>query len=239
LALYNNSSGGANIAVGDYAGYNLSTGSSNIDIGNLGVPGDGNTIRIGGGNQIGGNQTRAFIAGIRGVTTGAADAIAVVIDSNSQLGTVSSSRRYKSDIASIGDATDGLMRLRPVTFRYLKYGENGPLQYGLIAEEVAEVYPELVARNKEGEVETVMYQFLAPMLLNEVQKQHGRIEEQQSENKALGQRTAELQAENAALRDQLERHTLDLRTENAALHDQLERLMRRVEQLEAKRNAAQ
>src|SRR5207249_11229099 len=79
----------------------------------------------------------------------------------------------------MGDATDGLMRLRPVTFRYLKHGDNAPLQYGLIAEEVAEVYPELVARNKDGEVETVMYQFLAPMLLNELQKEHRRNEEQQ------------------------------------------------------------
>jgi predicted RNase H-like nuclease (RuvC/YqgF family) len=124
------------------------------------------------------------------------------------------------------------MRLRPVTFRYRTHGENAPLQYGLIAEEVAEVYPGLVARNKDGEVETVMYQFLAPMLLNEVQKQHGRIEEQQAENKVLAQCTADLKAENAALRDQLERTTADLRTENVALREHLKHLMRRVDQLE-------
>src|SRR5206468_2747934 len=82
-----------------------------------------------------------------------------------------SSRAVKFDVASMGGATDGLLSLRPVTLRYLAQGENAPLQYGLIAEEVADVFPELVARNRDGEAESVMYQFLAPMLLNEVQKQ--------------------------------------------------------------------
>jgi hypothetical protein len=129
------------------------------------------------------------------VTTGATNAVAVLIDSNGQLGTTSSSRRVKFDIAGMGDGTDGLMRLRPVTFRYLAYGINAPLQYGLIAEEVAEVYPELVARNKDGEVETVMYQFLAPMLLNEVQKEHRRNEEQQKTIDRLEQRLQALEAQ--------------------------------------------
>ena len=71
------------------------------------------------------------------------------------------------------------MKLRPVTFRYIAHGANAPLQYGLIAEEVAEVYPELVAHNSDGRVQSIMYQFLAPMLLNEVQKQHQKIDEQQ------------------------------------------------------------
>ncbi len=193
--------GSFNSALGFLAGDNLTTGDYNIDIGNAGVAAEGRTIRIGDNNQL-----RTFIAGINGVTTGGA-AVAVLIDANGQLGTVSSSRRYKFDIASMGDATDGLMRLRPVTFRYLAHGDHAPLQYGLIAEDVAEVYPELVTRNKDGEVETVMYQFLTPMLLNEVQKQRRRIEEQQAEN--------------------------------ATLRDQLEKLTRRIDQLEAKRNATQ
>jgi hypothetical protein len=224
LALYHNTSGNGNIAIGDSAGGNLTTGDNNIDIGNQGVAAEANTIRIG----TGGTQTKAFIAGISGVTTGGA-AVAVVVDANGQLGTVSSSRRYKADIAGMGDATEGLMRLRPVRFRYLAHGDNAPVQYGLIAEEVAEVYPELVARNKDGEVETVMYQFLPPMLLNEVQKQQTTIA---ALNRTLDQRTADLQAENAALRDQFD-------AEKAVLRDQLQRLMQRVEQLEVKRSARQ
>jgi Chaperone of endosialidase len=153
------------------AGSNIATGNYNIDIANPGVSDESNTIRVG---DV---QTRTFIAGIRGVTT-AGSAIPVLIDSNGQLGTASSSRRYKFDISDMEHATDDLMRLRPVTFRYLAHGDNAPLQYSLIAEEVADVYPDLVARNKDGEVETVMYQFLAPMLLNEVQKQRREIDEQ-------------------------------------------------------------
>jgi hypothetical protein len=178
-ALYH-TTGSGNIAVGGTAGQNLTTGDNNIDIGNLGVASEAGIIRIG----TGGTHTKTFIAGISGVTTGLA-AVPVLIDANGQLGTASSSRRYKFDINSLDASTDGLMRLRPVTFRYLAQGDNAPLQYGLIAEEVAEVYPEMVTRNKDGEVETVMYQFLAPMLLNEVQKEHRQIEEQQKTIDAL------------------------------------------------------
>jgi polyhydroxyalkanoate synthesis regulator phasin len=218
-ALYSKTTGGYNIALGDSAGANLTAGSYNIDIGNIGGTTESNTIRIG----TSPNHGRAFIAGIRGVTVGA-DALNVVIDSTGQLGTtvgVPSSRRYKFDINSIGDSTERLMSLRPVTFRYLAHGDNAPLQYGLIAEEVAEIYPEMVTRNKDGEVETVMYQFLAPMLLNEVQKQHRQIEEQQKTIEALNTTLAQ--------------RTTEDQTASAALRDELERLMRRIEQLEGKR----
>ena len=102
----------------------------------------------------------------------------MLIDSNGQLGTVSSSRRVKDDIADMDAASSALMTLRPVTFHY-KSDQNPSgrtLQYGLIAEEVAEVYPGLVARSADGQIETVLYQFLPPMLLNEVQKQQRTIE---------------------------------------------------------------
>jgi len=184
-----NTSGYNNVALGDSAGLLLTTGDFNVDIENHGVAGESGTIRIGDSNY----HTRAFIAGIRGVTTGMANAVNVVIDSNGQLGTVSSSRRFKFDIKAMDAATDGLMQLRPVTFRYLAHGDNAPLQYGLIAEEVAEVYPEMVAHSKDGEVESVMYQFLAPMLLNEVQKQHRKIEEQQNTIDALTRRIEALE----------------------------------------------
>jgi hypothetical protein len=104
-------------------------------------------------------------------------------------------RRQADRVACLIESASELDYVHSLVFRYLAHGDNAPLQYGLIAEEVAEVYPELVARNKDGQVETVMYQFLAPMLLNEVQKEHRRNEEQANA----------FQAENAALRDQLER----------------------------------
>ena len=95
-----------------------------------------------------------------------------MIDSNGQLGTVSSSRRYKEDIADMGDASARIETLRPVTFRYKKPYANGekPVQFGLIAEEVAETFPELAVFNAAGQPETVKYQDLTPLLLNEVQK---------------------------------------------------------------------
>jgi hypothetical protein len=179
-ALASVTTGNSNIAIGSFAGSNITNGDHNVDIDNAGLAADANTMRIGSVSQ-----GRTFIAAIRGITTGAADAIPVVIDSNGQLGTMSSSRRNKFDVAEMGTATDSLMRLRPVTFRYLAHGENAPLQYGLIAEEVADVYPELVTHDKDGQAETVMYQFLAPMLLNEVQKEHRKIEQQQKTIDAL------------------------------------------------------
>jgi hypothetical protein len=185
-ALYQNTTGNQNIGIGYYAGFNLTTGNYNIDIGNQGAAAEANTIRI--GDAV--NHTRAFIAGIRGVTTGAVNAVSVMIDSNGQLGTMSSSRRYKFDIADMAKFTDRLMQLRPVTFRYKKYGDDGPLQAGLIAEEVAEIYPELVTHDKDGQPETVMYQFLAPMLLDVVQKQQKTIETLERRLEALEKQLA-------------------------------------------------
>jgi hypothetical protein len=190
------STGSSNIALGTNAGSNLTSGNSNIYIGNDGVSSESTTIRIG----AGGTHTDTFIAGVRGVTTDNADAITVLIDSAGQLGTVSSSRRTKEDIREMGEASAALQRLRPVVFRYRKPFANGskPLQYGLIAEEVAEVYPELVAFDAEGEPETVLYRFLAPLLLTEVQRQQDQIQKQQ----ALLQ---ELRAELAVVKVQLDR----------------------------------
>src|SRR5581483_1599126 len=111
------------------------------------------TIRIGGG------QTSTYIAGIYGVTSGSG--VPVYINSNGQLGTQTSSRKYKEDIRDMGDLTNRLMKLRPVTFYYKHEYDNGPrtLQFGLIAEEVAKVDPDLVAYNPDGTVYTVRYQF--------------------------------------------------------------------------------
>jgi hypothetical protein len=171
-ALAANQTGNFNIAVGATAAANVQ-GSYNIDIGSTGSTGDNNTIRIG---TIG-NQTTFFAAGIYGVSGGNNEAIPVLVDSSGQLVTASSSRRFKEDIQDMGDASRGLMQLRPVTFRYKKPLADGsqPIQYGLIAEEVAEIYPDLVAYSADGQIETVKYQLLDPMLLNEVQRQQAEI----------------------------------------------------------------
>jgi hypothetical protein len=191
-ALYSNTSGSNNIAIGYIAGFNVINTSNNIHIGNLGAANDNGMIRIG----TAGVQTSAFIAGIYGTTTGFPGGVNVLIDSAGQLGTMSSSRRYKEDIAEMGDASSGLMRLRPVTFRYKKpFDDNSkPIQYGLIAEEVAEVYPDLVARSADGQIETVKYQVLDSMLLNELQKQNATITAQKEQIRSLEERLARIEA---------------------------------------------
>jgi Chaperone of endosialidase len=180
-----NSTGSNNIAVGHNAGLNVSGGNSNsIYIGSAGSPGDGNpdgaVIRIGGNTALGdpATQTAFYASGIGNATVSGVPVL--VNTSTGQLGIASSSRRFKEDIQDMSDASDGLMRLRPVTFRYKQPFDDGakPMQYGLIAEEVAEVYPDLVARSADGQIETVKYQLLDPMLLNEVQKQSHHTEQQ-------------------------------------------------------------
>jgi len=202
LALPSVTTGSYNIGIGIEAGTNLTTGGNNIAIGSPGGIGDANTIRIGAISPLpfayeGPAHTRAFIAGVRGVTTATA-AIAVVIGTDGQLGTLSSSRRVKDDIADMGETSNVLMKLRPVTFHYKadKNPQGRTLQYGLIAEEVQKIAPGLVARNAKGEIETVFYQHLAPMLLNEYQKQQHVIEIQAvalaEQKAALAQQTARM-----------------------------------------------
>src|SRR6266498_3332802 len=135
-ALFNNT-GGDNIALGYFAGSLLTTGSNNIDIGNNGVAGESATIRIGSG------QTRTFIAGIFGAT--ASGGMQVFINSAGQLGTATSSRRYKKEIKAMEQTSESILALKPVTFHYKSDATDTP-QFGLIAEEVAEINPDLVVR---------------------------------------------------------------------------------------------
>ena len=168
--------GSTNIALGAGAGGNLTTGGANIDIGNAGVSGESNTIRI--GNNGIPPQNRAFIAGIRGVTTGNANAIPVVIDSAGQLGTTSSSRRFKKEIKPMDSASQSILALKPVTFSY-KSDSTNRLEFGLIAEDVAQVNPNLIVRNENGEIYTVRYDAVNAMLLNEFLKEHRKNEKQE------------------------------------------------------------
>lgn len=206
-AMQTNSTGSSNTAIGDFALGNMVTGSNNtaigasaglgillsnnIDIGNQGTAADSGVIRIG---DV--NQNKFFASGVRGVTTGAADAVGVMIDSSGQLGTVNSSRRYKEDIQDMGEASSGLMKLRPVTYRYQQPYADGskPTDYGLIAEEVEEVYPDMVTHLANGEVETVQYHKINAMLLNEVQKQQRKIAQQEQAIEALKAKLAGMSA---------------------------------------------
>lgn len=188
-ALYSVTSGYHNTAIGYQAGMNQTTGYNNIYIGNnvAGLAGEANTTRIGSG------QTAAYIAGISGATS--SGGAAVYVNGNGQLGTLTSSLRFKEDIQDMSSATEGLSKLRPVTFHYKPEYADGPrlLQYGLIAEEVAQVYPGLVQYNENGEANTVYYQFLAPMLLNEFQKQQRMLDTLKAENSDLRERLERLE----------------------------------------------
>jgi endosialidase-like protein len=170
------STGNFNVAIGQSAGANATSGSNNIYLGPLvlGTAGESNTM------YLGGTQTKTVIAGVRGTTTINANAIPVMIDSAGQLGTVSSSRRFKEDIQDMADLSRRLLQLRPVTFRYKQpFGDGSkPIQFGLIAEEVAEVFPELAVRTADGQIETVHYLNLSVLLVNELQKLHHQVKQQ-------------------------------------------------------------
>jgi polyhydroxyalkanoate synthesis regulator phasin len=194
LSLYSSTTGGANIALGFEAGYDITSGDDNIDIGNLGSSSDNDTIRIG----TPGTHTSFYAAGVHGVTV--SSGVEVFINSSGQLGTVNSSIRFKEDVHDMGEASSAIFRLRPVTYRYKKPYADGskPVDYGLIAEEVADVYPDLIVRGADGQIQTVQYQKLTPMLLNELQKQHrlleqmGKTVEQQQQTMAQQQETIRL-----------------------------------------------
>jgi trimeric autotransporter adhesin len=183
-ALSSNTTGGNNIALGQSAGANLTTGNGNIDIGNAGVAGEAKTIRIG----TTGTQTNAYIAGISGATV--PTGVAVIVDASGHLGTTTSSARFKEAIKPMDKASEAILSLQPVTFRYKHdLDPEGIPQFGLVAEDVAKVNPDLVVRNGEGKVYTVRYEAVNAMLLNEFLKAHRRIEEQ---DKRIDQLTAQL-----------------------------------------------
>ena len=187
-ALLANTTGNRNTAVGNGAGSLATTGSDNIYIGGsaVGVAAEGNTIRIG-GTSVGtgnGQQNRAFINGITGVNVSGA---AVMVNASGQLGVTVSSRRYKEGIRDMGEASRRLLALRPVTFHYRNGDVEGPepLEFGLIAEEVAELFPELVVYDAEGQPQTVKYHLLSSMLLNELQQLERRIQDLDGQVEAL------------------------------------------------------
>ena len=177
-ALYSSTDGVNNIGVGNAAGINVTTGSNNVEIGNYGKDTDSDTTRIGT------SQTAAYIAGIYGTQVNGGSA--VYVTASGQLGVHGSSERFKTHIAPMPDLSAKIARLRPVTFQY-RTDAQGVLQYGLIAEEVDKVYPELVIRDDSGKIQGVRYEELAPMLLREVQKQQVAIAAQAAQIRDLTQ----------------------------------------------------
>jgi trimeric autotransporter adhesin len=164
-----NSSG--NIALGNAAGTALTIGKDNIYVGNPGQMTEANTIRIGTTET----HTAAFIAGISGATV--ADGVGVVVGADGHLGTTTSSARYKQNIQPMDKASEAILSLKPVTFRYKpELDPDGIPQFGLVAEEVEKVNPDLVARDKEGKPYTVRYEAVNAMLLNEFLKEHKKTE---------------------------------------------------------------
>jgi len=189
-ALFNNTTGNFNIALGDGAGSNLTTGDNNIDIGNPGVAAEANTIRI--GTQ--GTQTATFIAGISG---GGVTGMAVKVNAAGQVGTAPSSKRFKDQIKPMDKASEAILALKPVTFRYKKeIDADGIPQFGLVAEEVEKVNPDLITRDRDGKPYTVRYEVVNAMLLNEFLKAHRRIEEQ---DKRIERLTAQLKHQAALI----------------------------------------
>lgn len=186
-----NSTGDNNVGLGANAGYNLTSGSNNVAIANAGVAGESGVIRIG----TPATQVTTYIAGINNSkVTGSA----VYITAAGQLGTLASAERYKTAVADMGGGSGKLRELRPVTF-HLRTDPQGDVQYGLVAEEVAKVYPELVIRGASGDIEGVRYEELAPMLLNEVQQQEHKMEVQERRLQKMEQELAALKRINDAM----------------------------------------
>jgi Chaperone of endosialidase len=181
-ALYHDFTGSYNIAIGYLAALNCIL-SNNIIIGNLGTSRDSGTIRI--GNPL--VQTKTYVAGINGATLG--NGIEVVINSDGQLGTITSSARYKEAIKPMKDASEAILSLHPVTFRYKKdLDPKGIPQFGLVAEDVEKINPDLVARDEQGKPYTVRYDAVNAMLLNEFLKEHQKVQRLEAVLAAVNER---------------------------------------------------
>ena len=210
-ALQSNTMGSNNIALGGGAGAFLTTGDNNIDIGNVGAATEANTIHI--GTQ--GTHAVTYIAGI-------SDAVVVgtpvVVDDNGQLGVAVSSQRFKDDIRPMDKASEALFALKPVTFRYKKeLDPNSIPQFGLVAEDVEKVNPDLIVCDRNGKPYTVRYEAVNAMLLNEFLKEHHKNEEQQTIITQLRSTDAKQEATIARQQKQIEALTAGLQKVSAQI----------------------
>jgi hypothetical protein len=208
-ALSNNTTGFNNIALGFAAGDLLTTGDDNIDIGNEGVLDEAGTVRIG----TDGTQTRTFIAGISGVVVSGAG---VVVNASGQLGVAASSARFKDEIKPMEKASEVVLALQPVTFRYKKEidPERTP-QFGLVAEQVAKVSPDLVIRDADGKPHAVRYEAVNAMLLNEFLKEHKKVEQEQATVAELKSTVAQQQKGMEVLTAQLKQQAAQIQKVSA------------------------
>jgi trimeric autotransporter adhesin len=198
--------------LGYNAGANLTTGDNNIDIGNDGVAGEANTIRIG----TKGTQKATFIAGIRGATVGGG--ATVVVNPAGKLGVAPSSARFKEEIKPMDKASEAILGLKPVTFHYKKELDPEAIpQFGLVAEDVAKVNPDLVVRDADGKVYTVRYDAVNAMLLNEFLKAHRKVEEQEATITQLKATVAKQEATAANQQKQIEALTAGLQKVSAQI----------------------
>jgi endosialidase-like protein len=208
--------GGANTAIGANALQNAVAGF-NTALGNgagSAVTSATNVIAI--GHPGANSPDTCFIGNIRDVTTDLADAITVVIDSAGQLGTASSSQKFKKDIKPMDQASEAILALKPVTFHY-KTDKTNRSQFGLIAEEVAEVNPDLIVRDKNGEIYTVRYDQVNAMLLNEFLKEHKKVEEQQANIAELKSTVAQQHKGMEVLTAQLKEQAVQIQKVSAQL----------------------
>ena len=208
-ALRNNVTGRENTAIGDSAGFEV-TGSFNINIGSgvTGHAGENNTVRIGDNLPLGGLTSAAcFIGGISGQSAIGGDA--VYVTSSGKLGTIStpSSARFKDEVKPMDNASEAILALKPVTFRYKKeLDPKGIPQFGLVAEEVEKVNPDLVKRDRDGKLQTVRYEAVNAMLLNEFLKEHRTVQELRctvsKQEATAAEQQKEIKALTAALKEQ-------------------------------------
>ena len=214
LAFFSNTTGSQNTAIGADALFSNTTGNGNIALGGAAgsnVTTADNVIVIGtGGANV---SDSCFIGNIRGVTTANANAVPVLIDSAGQLGTASSSRRFKKEIKPMDQTSEGILGLKPVTFHY-KSDKTSTPQFGLIAEEVAEVNPDLVVRDDKGDIYTVRYEAVNAMLLNEFLKEHRKVEEQEA---TIAQLKKDFRATVAQLTARLDKQASQIQNVSARL----------------------
>jgi hypothetical protein len=228
-ALSGNTTGHDNIALGYGCGGNVTTGSNNIDIGNKGVAGDDSTIRIGT------SQSATFIAGIsRAVATGAQ----VGVDSNGHLGVLTvSSARFKTEIKPMDKASEAILALKPVTFYYKKeIDPERTAQFGLVAEEVEKVNPNLVTRDAKGETYTVRYEAVNAMLLNEFLKEHRKVEKQEA---TIAQQRKDFEASITKLQATVAQQQKGMELLTATLKEQASEVQKVSSQLELSQGSPQ